>query len=515
MHRQSPHGRKFTPSLTSEHFQFAQSIQASEPSTATSSFLTPLLPSPQILSPPPRQEGHDYFDVHGRYEDAQNHHKKDKSNQKERTLIKQPTPAPNSTGCQTLSMASICNDCENPVPEMMSNHPPLKRDQYRSNHHTLEKTTHRNMRHANMKPPRNISLEDDDIVDSPAANALRKFSPRQSTNIDINSQKLRRTSTALYKRNNFHISRTSTMDVHISSRDINSRGACPQENNDPSYISTPQSIILRKASSVLVPHLPRSSMSGSLSHEEEGMRDPNLPTSELLAFYSTLTGKEGRHPPSDLQSRGTNAVIDSGSLSRKSSLPGHAPRAKQYGVLAAAATTYADVHVAPGTFELAQKSRRVSSAAGDQRPRRISVVHFRSRDSVYEVVWREDEITSGSSLATSSRTSSSPKQDGCTLRSLTPSSERKTNLSRQGQFPSLCIETTSSYLSDRQQDDLSQWSWAGPTPLSSNLVQQNERKKRRPYLIRVTNASNPDLTRPQWPSFVLNLPYGVKHFSLN
>ena len=536
MQRPISNRKNIAPTLSSEHLRFAQSIHTSGASTVASSFLTPLLSNQQVLSPPPRQDGHDYFNLHGRNEDVQKHRKKAKRPQKEAAGVERTTPEP----MVTPSTVSVRNDCEIPIPKNDSD-APMKYDEVdslRCDDRSLENLIPHDAKYAHVKYPKNISPMDEDTVDSPAAKALRKLSQSQSTNTDIDPLRLRRASTALSKTIGFLTSRTSFKDSRFGHYGVESRSGkrdtrpkslanrkgpnrdqSPQENDTLSDLSTPKSITLRKASCILVPNLPGSSMSASLSHEDEGMRDPDAPTSELLAFYSTITRKEGRTGSSNNQSpdaiispvdpaQETKVTTDSGLPRRQSSFTGQLPKVRQHGVLAATTTTFADVHVAPGTFEVApsvQKSRATSSAAGDQRPRRISVVQFRSRDSVYEVVWREDETTSGSSLATSSRTSTSPRQQGYTLQYFTPSSEDKTSPTKQCKHALDPVESTSSYPGDQNQDNLFQWSWTEPVPPSASEAQQNERKNGRPNLMRWTSTSNPDLTRPQRPSVVLNL----------
>ena len=140
---------------------------------------------------------------------------------------------------------------------------------------------------------------------------------------------------------------------------------------------------------------------------------------------------------------------------------------------AEAALTFADVHVAPGSFAVEPRSRRASLNPAECL-RRISVVHFRSHNSFHEVIWREDETTSGGSLA---RDSTSPPRQGCFSRSDTLGPEREDSLMQK---PGSANKSQDSYLPvapvstpnvGRPQEALLHWSWGEPTS-SARMMNQ-------------------------------------------
>ena len=74
--------------------------------------------------------------------------------------------------------------------------------------------------------------------------------------------------------------------------------------------------------------------------------------------------------------------------------------------IAEPAVTFTDVHTAPQSFASVPYSRSRSSSTA-KKPRRTSSVRIETRSSVHEVIWREDENSSG----TSSQGSTSPIQN--------------------------------------------------------------------------------------------------------
>ena len=98
------------------------------------------------------------------------------------------------------------------------------------------------------------------------------------------------------------------------------------------------------------------------------------------------------------------------------------------GTAAEPAITFTDVHLAPQSFASVPYSRRPSSSAV-QRLRRTSTVHIKSRSSVHEIIWREDENSSGSSLQGSVSPSPKDKSPG-SLDNMTPTSPKATEVSR-------------------------------------------------------------------------------------
>ena len=294
-----------------------------------------------------------------------------------------------------------------------------------------------------------------DEADSPSVNALRSLSlkvPPRS-----NSQGLQRVSTSLAARLNFfkpnpavsfaavpshkaskkaeEISRKSSAhSKSLAYVDVNPRRPTFKDGKETSRtLGTPATITLRKASNVYATSPITTSMSASLDRECEHKRVEDAPACELLAFYSSPTLKN-RPTLSDLPSlesleaarslkeqitftpdmrspcvrRGSRSVSQFSDMSN----------ARRCSIPAEALLTFADVHVAPGSFAVEAKSRR-QSLVPTEFNRRISTVQFWSRNSVHEVIWREDETTSETSLTASSGAS---QQVGHSFRS-TPSPE--------------------------------------------------------------------------------------------
>lgn len=257
-------------------------------------------------------------------------------------------------------------------------------------------------------------------------------------------------------------------------------------------------------------------MSASLSHEDEYLRPADAPKSELLAFYSTSSDGITRSASSVFPSPGaiaspltltgeTSSKLEIHPYESKPPPSVHLPRYRRHSVLASNALTFTDIHIAPGTFLVDPKSRRHSLVVAEQSPRRISVVRFRSRISVHEIIWREDETTSDSSLTSSSRTSASPQRNMQSLQSAEPSPEAEEGpkqkhaaINNYYHIPSVAA---SSSIAERSQVGLFQWSWGKPAASSSIAAEAaNERKNNRPNLQRMASTSNPDFTRLRRPS---------------
>lgn len=380
-----------------------------------------------------------------------------------------------------------------------------------------------------MWPPLSTSIIRDDGAESPAVNALRSLSQPQPTKSDLESQKIRRMSSALANTFNFLKSRTPATHSGASSqsmsskwdvtsgkrgmnkrstpfRDSNRRRPTLRERKEVSGTLTPSSITLRKASNANVATLPGRSMSASLDYEDENLRSSGASASELLAFYSSRINETSTFTSSDIPSpgtplsplkltQGTSSEIER-RLSQTTCPPTvHFPNVRRQSVPAGNTLTFIDVHIAPGTFAVDAKARDRSLAVAEPPPRRISVVQFRSRNSIHEVIWREDEITGCSSLASSSRSSASPPRVGQSMRSAEPSPEAEEGQPKEGRDSSTPVVSMSPSMIEQPQVGLFQWSWGTTSNTSDVPVQAYERKSNCPDLIRLTSASNPDSSR--------------------
>lgn len=356
--------------------------------------------------------------------------------------------------------------------------------------------------------PRVPSSPSTKSVDSPAQSALRRLSSRQATGTDIDAHKLRRMSTALSATLNVFKSRPprkkrGSVDYSVGQQDELSSNKQKSYRKKCSHLDaeskltdgptghktlfgwpTPSSITLRRASLFRVSNLPRSSMSASLSCEDDDrVRDADALPSELLAFYSSLADEDEKlrtfdhtQPTTPLQAISTGDINESNI------------NARRHSGLAATAVTFADVFVAPGTFTISSKPRKESLAAAGQPARRISVVQFRSRNSIHEVVWREDETSSGSSLGISPQTSSSLQSQKSKISS--PKSE--TRAAQNARLTTIRNTPVTSSKSDQPSTTMFQWTWS----------KEYERRDRRSC---IASASNPELARPQDCSNVLHI----------
>lgn len=467
------------------------------------------------MSPPPRHEADDYMNVH--IPDHHHHTRKHSRNKTrklhniregsegsrlpQRSLRSGPqTATSNGSDCE-LCAAGISDDGE----DSGSNAPLIKRlgrPNLRSRLHGSQETTEVDGFHIQRWPTLSSSIVAVDEPDSPAVNALRSLSLQVP--IRSSSHGLQRVSTALANtlnifRPNTAISfdavpshkaskkaeeasrRSSAHSRSLASRNINRR--CPPLKDGKDVfrtLGTPATITVRKASNVYSISPITTSISASLIREHK--RAADAPASELLAFYSSPT-LEKRPTVTDLPSpesaeaprrlkeqptftletmsrsvrRGSKSVSQFSDISnvRRCSMP------------AEAALTFADVHVVPGSFIARPKSRK-QSLVPTEFSRRISTVQFWSRNSVHEVIWREDETRSESSLTASSRAS---QHVGHSFRS-TPSLESEGS---PAQEPAIEQEETKAALpmgSDsvsmfmKIPDNLFRWNW-GPSSASS------------------------------------------------
>ena len=497
------------PILSPQHLALAQSLPHSKAGTPTPSLLTPPVTGTPAMSPPPRHEADDYMTVH-----APDHHLHQKKHSKKRTRklyntregsegSRPPQRSPRSgmrtassykSNCE-LCAAGICDGDE----DTNLNTPLIKstgRQHLQTRLHGSQNITEVDKAYVQTWSTLSSSVVADE-PDSPAVNALRSlsFQVRKPSN----SQGLRRVSTAFANTLNlFRPDPTvsfATVPSHKASKkaeeasrkssahskslahwDTNRRRPTFEDDKDVSRtLGTPATITLRKASNVYATSPITTSMSASLTCEREHKRAADAPASELLAFYlsplleneptvTDLPSPESAETPKSLKEqpaftlevepgftrRGSKFVSQSSGISntQRCSMP------------AEAALTFADVHVAQGSFAVGPKSRKQSLIATEF-SRRISTVQFWSRNSVHEVIWREDEPTSGSSLTASSTAS---QHVGHSFRS-TPSSESEEMPVQEPAIKPKEIKIALPVISDsvsmltRIPDNLSRWTW--------------------------------------------------------
>ena len=128
------------------------------------------------------------------------------------------------------------------------------------------------------------------------------------------------------------------------------------------------------------------------------------------------------------------------------------------------ATTYTDVHTAPQTFTSVQFSTTSSSAPS--KLRRTSTVHIKSRTSVHEIIWREQETSSSSS----SQGSVSPvrKEKGSqTLGTITPTTPKAIVTARSAPTtPRWHLD--SPRLQALPEENLFEWSWKAQQAMAAS-----------------------------------------------
>ena len=461
------------------------------------------------MSPPPQHEADDYMNVHGHV----HHHMRKHSRKRTRKFrssregsegsrpaqrsLRSGTPTATSTGndCQ-LCAAEISDgddDASSKAPLIRNLRPPKSQNHV----HGPKTTTERDGINIRTQSTPSSSIVTLDDPDSPAVNALRSFSIRVPTR--SNSQGLQRVSTALA--NTLHIFRPNptvsfaTLPSRMASKkteevsrrssahskslayvDINRRRPTFKDGKDISRtLEIPATITLRKASNVYPASPIKTSMGASLTHEHEWMRAADAPASELLAFYSSPAQDKGPIPtdlPSSDNAELSRSLKEQKTITFEAESPSFRRRSKSVSQFndisnarrcstpAEAALTFADVHVAPGSFAIGPKSRRQSLVTVEF-SRRISTVQFRSHNSVHEVIWREDEKTSDSSLTASSgasefaghsfRSTPSPESKGSPTRELAVKSKET-----QALLP-MVPESVSRFT--KMPDNLFRWTW--------------------------------------------------------
>ncbi|CAD6574900.1 MAG: hypothetical protein ASARMPRED_006971 [Alectoria sarmentosa] len=272
-----------------------------------------------------------------------------------------------------------------------------------------------------------------DGPDSAAVNALRSFGTNPTApKVSFAAKPSHKTSKKVEEPSRRSSAHSKTLAYWNTNRPTFKDG-----QNFAQTLGTPATITLRKAS--------------------------NAP--DLLAFYSAQTFEKrpmltdlpspaeaprGKQPTftcemeSQCLRRGSKSVAQFSDMSN----------ARRCSTPAEAAITFADVHVAPGSFAVGPKSGKQSLELTDF-SRRISTIQFLSRNSVHEVIWQEDETTSDGSQTASSKAS---QQAGHSFRS-TPSPESEGSLTQEPAEAAVPMVPDSLSMFTRMPDSLFQWSW--------------------------------------------------------
>ena len=450
---------------------------------------------------------------HGQHHLKRPHHKRRSRKTRSTKRESEDSRAPQRSlraGPQTSnSFQSDCELCAADVSDDEDSNAPLVKGSVwpiiRNHLHGSAKVAKAEKIHTQIPPVLSPSIDDADEIDSPAVNALRSLSfqkPRRS-----DSQGIRRMSTVLA--NTFHLfkanpavsfavapshhaskkaaeasRRSSAHSKSLVYRDLNRRRSTfENRNDDPQTLETPATITLRKPSNIGCLSLITTSMSASLACEPEYKRPADAPASELLAFYSSPISDKNptfidtptpgsADMPESLEQQAANSRDEELQQSRRESKSvssiSEIQNARRFSTPAEATLTFADVHVAPGSFSVAPKSGELSTVPAEV-SQRISTVQFRSRNSVHEIIWREDETTSDSSLTASSRASqkarhsfrsSSSPQSGESPTQKSAIEPKETKLLR-----ATVPESVSLFM--KKPENLFRWNWGqSPAPIN-------------------------------------------------
>ena len=459
------------------------------------------------MSPPPREEADDYLNAHshGKYRKRAGRQSRHHRNTVEEAevpglALRSPKSATRSIGVRSdsWSVSSMATDGESvsdaPFPPRNMEQLKLNTDIPLNSQDTSDFDTVRVPTWSTF----NVPGSENRVVESPAVNTLRSVS--QPLTADTETGTLRRMSTALAATFGFLTPGKDSVDSSktTSKRPTASREECQHRNNfsERSYpsrratfkgpkgatttLETPATITLRKASNMFMPSPAKSSPSASIINGDAYKPDPLAPTSELLAFYATpVVSHEGSQrlrgsSPNTFNSSSsvqvnTSWYQDAFSSSERSKSISMAQLSDIhcYSSPAESTLTFTDVHTAPGSFAVESRSMK-TSASFPESFRRISVVHFQSRNSVHEVIWREDETTSGSSFASDS---SSPLYQNSRAKSpaLCPQSPSAPILIEQGDDACLRIISFPNKREINPEESLFQWSWNGPPASAKNI----------------------------------------------
>ena len=452
----SNRNRAPTPVLSTDHFRLARSVPHSTVTSVSSQFLSPPVSNPPSTSPPPRVEAEDYLTARadhrqkGKHKARTGHRFLDRRDQSEgtesgrRVLLsgssspsftlssvgpgeavneKRPagaeSPRALSRRKQSYPPASVINDPQQPT--VLKIHALLG---------------------AKAEP------KDDEPISSPASESLRRLSQSVDSR---DSSKLRRLSESF----------SATLGKIQPPR---FRDQAKKETQSSFVPETPATITLRKPSKG--PYTPTNLSS---QHVEKGSRSASLSEakvafSELVSFRTTMLSPNQVETPTAPQPENkrtrssTLGFGSSGKSTPKTLVQFDESPHRRRSPTATTVMTFADTHVVPGTFGTG--SRRASLVPGSP-SRRLSIVQFKSRDSVHEIIWREGESTSGSS---SSRKMSPDRVEQYSTIPETPTSTNGPTESSQRTDGDIAEPGPFSAF-DRS---LQEWAWNKPAKASSN-----------------------------------------------
>ena len=185
----------------------------------------------------------------------------------------------------------------------------------------------------------------------------------------------------------------------------NRRRAGPEESKNPiAKLDIPATITLRKASEVCQSEpktgISKEAVAAEIIHEDS----PALRAAVRASAFQNkdfdsrcLPSFEGREARKVSFARGLNNGPEAQRQRAKSvaGLSGNS-KVRRQSLLAETTVTAGEINVDPGTFTVSLKSRRHSSSAVATL-RRMSTIRAGLRGSVHEIIWQEDEPSSGTS----------------------------------------------------------------------------------------------------------------------
>ena len=451
------------PTLPVGYLKSTQSTPlTSNISTQSSPFLTPPILNPVQSSPPPHVESEDYLTSKPRAGHKRRHHQSKPARKLYNTRDNASSlgSVPDQAEANRSNNGSACDICE-------ARDPPEHDDRILDS--PLQKSpiggaSPADLQHLDASKPAYLATTHRAAeIDSPAMTALRRLSQSAYDRDYPKPGALRRMSTTiatafglpqLSPPTSSHLS-TAAASRRASAAGISPPGdastrkrtrstktndhkvtACRERNTEfASSLEIPSTISLRKPSNVGQAITGRRDTDAATTAASSRHTDaPHIspPSVELVAFYS-----EHRYSPTQSPSfkRADSLAPVKG---RKTSVIenwSNSAAIRRQSCAAELAITYADVHIAQGTFSVSPNTRALSPVS-EASAQRVSAVKLRSTSSVHEIIWREDETTSGSSISCSSHGSSSPLRATQVLTISNPSFDNNSSCIQASKAPS-------------------------------------------------------------------------------
>ncbi|KAI4197418.1 MAG: hypothetical protein LQ350_005911 [Teloschistes chrysophthalmus] len=359
------------PALSFKSLNPFQSLKSSV-SSPGSLYLSPPISSPSLMSPPPWQEGEDYLSLHGSHSGRKKHHGRTPGASRSSALVddgpsrQKPTSQGQFRGHDWLPTVPTVASKESPAVLSLT-----RLSQDASDNVPNVASTSENVSKSLLKAVESIFTAKDAIPSS-----------RKSSDGDFSPLKvgLRRTSTAIQDGDRRRSSKSETKKALLG-------------------LGVPATIILRKATGMFpATAVPKDITTEDPSDARES-RASVPPTCTLIGFGSRpvdgperVLGEENEQKQRrfsmfsmkghDLLASTSNSNTTGGLDSRRQSL-------------AETAITVANMFPSAAILTSPAKSSPVTTES----ERRLSVVQIKSRKSVHQVIWREDDTSSSSATS--------------------------------------------------------------------------------------------------------------------